>query len=274
MSGKIVGAALVPGLPHLLQSLPSEGGKRLILAMGELEKQIGQLKPDTLLVYSTQWISVLGTSYQTHARLKGEHVDENWHEMGALPFDFQSDVTLSTAMAASASKHGFPVKLIDFEEFPIDTGTIVALSFLNRGLKLPVSAMSCWVYADSEKGTALGASAREAVAASGKRVFAIGITSLSQRYFTHEIDLAEDRVSDTDDDTGNQKLLGLIETGDLKAASLLAKECAAQMPFDMGGAAFHWLRGVCGDKVLAGKVLAYGPLWGTGNAVAQLVVKD
>ncbi len=273
MKGQLIGAGVVPGLPHLLDP-KSEAGRRLAAAYRELAERIEKLNPDVLMVYSTQWLSVLGTSFQTRAQLKGKHVDENWHELGALPYDFSSDASLAMAMAEATGQHGFPTKLIDYDEFPIDTGTIVALSFLNSEKKRPVAIMSSWVYADEVKNVALGAAAREAALHSGKKVFALAITSLSTRYFTTEISPAEDRISDSADDARNQQLLGALETGRLVETSRLVKAFSAEMPVDMGGAAWHWLRGVCGDEVEAGKVLAYGAVWGTGNAVAQLILKE
>jgi 2-aminophenol/2-amino-5-chlorophenol 1,6-dioxygenase alpha subunit len=274
MRGTLVGAGIAPGLPHLLATEKSDACKRLASAYGDLEQAIAKREPDALMVYSTQWLSVLGTSYQVREHLSGEHVDENWHELGALGFDFHSDVALSKAMAAEAAKRKFPTKLIDYEEFPIDTGAIVALSLLNGELKRPVSLMSCWVYADAEKNRELGAAAREAVLGCGERVFALAVTSLSQRYFTHEITPAEDKISDDGDEGRNQEILRALETGNLQAVGDLVQAAAGKGPFDMGGAAFHWLTGVCGGDVEAAKVLAYGPIWGTGNAVAQLVLKN
>ena len=37
-------------------------------------EQIAALQPDVLVVYSTQWISVLGHSFQTNPNPKGLHV--------------------------------------------------------------------------------------------------------------------------------------------------------------------------------------------------------
>jgi hypothetical protein len=37
----------------------------------------------------------------------------------------------------------------------------------------------------------------------------------------------------------------------------------------MGFKAFAWLMGVLGTPVTPGKVLGYGPVWGTGAAVVE-----
>lgn len=78
MKGNIVGAAWVPGLPHLLHPGKSPSWGNLAQAYQFLNQHVESAKPDTLLIYSTQWISVLGTSFQGQPNPKGIHVDENW----------------------------------------------------------------------------------------------------------------------------------------------------------------------------------------------------
>ncbi len=265
----VVGAALIPGLPHLLSATKSPAWESLVLATQNLAKQIAEAKPEALMIYSTQWMSVLGTSFQTQERPRGIHVDENWHEWGDLAFDFHSDVPLSKECAAEVTHQGFPTKLINYEEFPIDTGTIVAMRLLNGTQKLPVSIVSSWVYADGEKTALIGRAMAKVAATLGKRVFAIGVSSLSQRYFTNEIDPATDRIATAEDDQNNRKLLGVLEGAGLTAACALLPELSKKMPMDMGGKALDWLRGVCGEGQHQGRVLAYGPIWGTGNAVVS-----
>ena len=53
-------------------------------------------------------------------------------------------------------------------------------------------------------------------------------------------------------------------------AAKAAKAAAAEMPVDMGGNALFWLAGICGDKVSGARVMAYEPIWGTGNTVTFL----
>ncbi len=270
MKGRIIGAALVPGLPHLLSTKVSAPWNHLREALIALEKTIADLKPEVFVIYSTQWMSVLGTSFQSQPRLKGIHVDENWHEWGDLEFDFKSEVALSEGSAQRVSQQGFPTKLIAVEEFPIDTGTIVALKFLNTRLQLPVAIVSSWVYADGEKSRQIGTAMAEAVEASGKRAFVLGISSLSQRFFSDDIAPESDHLSSPEDDECNRRILGQLETGAVMLAAQSAKAFAALMPVDMQGNALFWLAGICGDKVRGARVMAYEPIWGTGNTVTFL----
>lgn len=266
MNGAILGAALVPGLPHILFHETSPAWGKLNQAMQVLAAQIKEKKPDVLVVYSTQWLSVLGTSFQAQKNPKGVHVDENWYELGDLPFDFEVDSGLSTEFAETVLRRGFPTKTVNYEEFPIDTGTIVALEYL-REAKIPVSIVSSWVYADATASTEIGSAMRESLLRSGRKAFFIASSLLSTRFFTQEIDPKTDKVSQAADDEWNQKLLGAFEKGDLGLAANLACEFAKAVPTDMQLNAVHWLRGVL--EAGAGQVLAYGPLWGTGAAVVH-----
>src|SRR5205823_3285712 len=129
-------------------------------------------------LYSTQWLSVLGTSFQAHPHPKGLHVDENWYALGDLPFDFKTDSVLAESFASGVAAVGMPTKTVNFDEFPIDTGTIVALRLLDPKGTVPVSIVSSWVYADGAKSREIGRTMREEIERSGKRAFVIACSSL------------------------------------------------------------------------------------------------
>ena len=80
LKGTIQRAYLVPGLPHLVSDVAVESWQALRRGLHQAGKQVTALQPDVLVIYSTQWISVLGHSFQTHPNPKGLHVDENWYE--------------------------------------------------------------------------------------------------------------------------------------------------------------------------------------------------
>jgi len=273
MSGSILSGLWVPGLPHVLYPERSQSWAKMYHAYEALGRQIAELKPDVLVIYSTQWISVLGTSFQVQAHPAGVHVDENWYEFGDLPFDFKVDGQLGTKFAEEVVRAGIPTKTVNYDHFPIDTGTIVALKFLNPTREIPVSIVSSWVYADPLRSATIGKAMRETILGSGKRVVCVASSLLSARFFTHEINPDEDKISNSGDEAWNKKILNLLESGKLEAISDLAPKFNKEVPTDMQFNAFHWLSGMLiGDK-LSGEVLAYGPLWGTGAAIAQLKAK-
>ncbi|MEW6299782.1 MAG: 2-amino-5-chlorophenol 1,6-dioxygenase subunit alpha [Thermodesulfobacteriota bacterium] len=264
-------AYLVPGLPHLVADIRVDGWERLRRALRQVGEQVRGLKPDVLAIYSTQWVSVLGHSFQTHPNPKGVHVDENWYEFGDLPFDLRVDTALGTRAAEIAASLGLATKTVNYDGFPLDTGTLVALRFLNPENTIPVSVVSCNIYAGQQDSLTLGRAMRQAIEEGGKRAVAVACTALSARFFTEEIDPQADRISRPEDDTWNRRILGLIAQGKNAEVLAVSEEYARAAAADMGFKAFAWLMGVLGTPAVAGNILAYGPLWGTGAAVVEYV---
>jgi 2-aminophenol/2-amino-5-chlorophenol 1,6-dioxygenase alpha subunit len=270
-AGTIQRAYIVPGLPHLASALPVESWEYLRRTLHQSGEQIASLKPDVIAIYSTQWISVLGHSFQTNPNPKGLHVDENWYEMGDFPFDLHVDAALGSRAAAIAASLGLATKTVNYEGFPLDTGTLIALRFLNPDNTIPVSVVSCNIYAGQEDSVTLGRALRQAIEESSKRAVVVACTGLSARFFTEEIDPMTDRISCAEDDAWNRRILDLIAQGKNAAVLSLSSEYAHAAVADMGFKAFAWLMGVLGTPTTKGTILAYGPIWGTGAVVVEYV---
>ena len=267
--GKIERAYIVPGLPHLVLGAREGGWDDLRRALRTAGERVRLFAPDVLVLYSTQWISVLGHSFQIHPHPKGLHVDENWHEMGNFPFDFRVDTELGTRAAAIAASRGLATKTVSYEGFPIDTGTLVALHFFNPASTLPVSLVSCNIYAGREDSLTLGQALGQAIRESGRRAVLIACTALSARFFTTDIQPSEDRIGRPEDEVWNRRVLDLIRQGKNSEVVEIGPRYAEEAGVDMGFKAFYWLMGALGVPTVAGEVLAYGPLWGTGAAVVE-----
>lgn len=262
-------AAWVPGLPHILRPESSSHWLKCATAMENLGRAVQAESFERIVLYSTQWLSVLGTSFQCQANPKGTHVDENWYEWGDLPFDFRCDAVLGQKFMQTLKAKGFPGMTVDFEGFPIDTGTLVALRFLNPEGKIPVSLVSSWVYANAEASQRIGSLMREVIEASGQRTLVVASSLLSTHFTTREIDPEADAIASPADDDWNRKVLALWEQGNLEEVATLAGRYTEAAKADMQFNAFHWLRGILGDQPVKGKVSHYGPLWGTGAAVVE-----
>jgi 2-aminophenol/2-amino-5-chlorophenol 1,6-dioxygenase alpha subunit len=271
--GLIVGAYIVPGLPHLTSTKQVESWEAIRRGLRQAGEQIRNLRPDVLVLYSTQWISVLGHSFQTNPHPHGLHVDDNWYDLGDFPFDLHVDAALSARAAEIAAVSGLATKTVNYEGFPVDTGTLVALRFVNPDNSIPIVVVSCNIYAGQEDSLTLGKAVGQAVRESGKRAVIIACTGLSGRFFTEEIDPQTDRVSRSEDDRWNRRVLGLIEQGKNAEVLALSGEYAQAAAADMGFKAFAWLMGVLGTPTSSGKILAYGPLWGTGAAVVEYAIE-
>lgn len=266
-SARIDRAYIVPGLPHLV--FGNGNWQPLKTALKKAADSARKAKPDVLVIYSSQWISVLGHSFQADPHPKGLHVDENWYDMGDFPFSFSVDVSLATTAAELAQTMGLATKLVNYEGFPVDTGTLVTLKYFNPENDIPVMIVSSNIYAghaDSEK---LGQSVAQAIKRSGKKAVLINCSSFSHRFFTEDIDPAADRISRPEDDTWNKKMLDMLKEGKNKQALQTIPEYVKAANPEMMFKGFSWLMGALGTPETRADVLAYGPIWGTGAAVVE-----
>ncbi len=270
--GSIQQAYILPGLPHLTSQITVESWEGVRRGFRLAGEHIQKVKPDVLVIYSTQWISVLGHSFQTNPNPKGVHVDDNWYEFGDFPFDFRVDTELGTRAAAVASSLALATKTVSYDGFPIDTGVLVVQRFVNPQNTIPVAIVSCNIYAGQEDSLTLGRAVRQAIEESGKRAVVIACTGLSARFFTEAIDPQQDRFSRAEDDIWNRRILDLIGQGKNAEVLTLSAEYAKAAVPDMGFKAFAWLMGVLGAPATPGKLLGYGPVWGTGAAVVEYTI--
>ncbi len=274
--GTIVAGYIVPGMPHpLLVPERNAGWASLRASYERVAAEIARHDADLLILYSTQWISIIGHQVQADPEPVWHHVDPEWHELGDMPYRFRIDAPFGAALESAAHARGLAARTVAYHGFPIDTGTVVALTLLNPGNRLPASVVSCNMYADRAETLIWGKAARDAVRACGKRAVAIAVTALSNRMFTHDIDPAEDRISSLKDDEWNRKLLELLGEGRLEDVSQLAREFSAQANGDQRLKALWWLAALMGQhNDYVGVVHDYQAVWGTGAAIVGLTPTD
>lgn len=263
---------IVPGYPHpLLKPQGNISWMNIRKAYEEVARQLEELKVERILYYSTQWFSILGHQIQAHPRPKWVHVDQEFHELGSIPYAFQGDVAFSQLYEQCGLKRKLHIRTTAYDGFPIDTGTIVANKLLNPQ-NLPISAISCNLYADRAETIVLGKAARDAIAQSGKRTAVIAVTSLSNRLHTKIVADQDDHVSSQMDDEWNYKILELLNEGRLEDVSQLARTFSHQAHADNKLKAIWWLAAVMGqNNRYQGAVHAYGPIYGSGSAVVSLL---
>lgn len=269
----VVAAFLVPGspLPQVRRDNPPWGA--LADAMDAAGQALAEAAPDTIIVYSTQWIAVLDQLWQTRPHLKDVHVDENWHEYGELPFDITIDTALAEAAISATNAAGIKSKGVDYDKFPIDTGTIVASNFLNADKKRPLVITSNNVYHDWAMTGTLGRIAAEEAEKLGRKIAVVGVGGLSGSFFRHEIDIAEDRIAAEEEDAWNRKILALMERGAVEELVAACPDYASQAKVDMGFKHFAFVLGAIGGSFSGAKVHGYGPLYGAGGAVVEFGLK-
>ena len=272
MSGLLQKAYLVPGQPHIFLAPERNAGwaslKSNYEAVGrEIEKSGAEL----MLLYSTQWFSVIGHLFQTDPQPKWVLVDQNWYQFGEIPYQFRIDPAFGELYARTAKELGMQAATVNYHGFPIDPGTVIALKLLNPNNRIPASVVSCNIYAERDETRALGRAARSAIEQYGKKTIVVVVSNLSNRYEVADIDPANDRISSAKDDEWNRKILEMLGEGRLEDVAQVAREFAREANADMGFKAIWWLAALAGENNLYdGKVWDYQPVWGTGNAIVEL----
>lgn len=269
----VVASLIVPGMPHPLLVPDQNPGWRAVRdGFAAARQQIAALKPDLLLLYSTQWPSIIGHQIQADPAAEWVHVDQNWHALGSIPYQFRFDPAFGAGIQAAAHRRGLAARTVNYRGFPIDTGSIVALQLLDPEGALPASIVSCNMYADRAETLVWGKACADVVQSSGKRVVAVAVTALSNRVHTTPVADADDHISSLKDDEWNRKLLELLAEGRLEDVSQLARTFTAQAHADNKLKAIWWLSAVSGQhNRYAGTVHAYAPVQGTGAAVVGLL---
>lgn len=268
----VVSAFLVPGspLPLLRRDNPPWG--KLADAMESAGEALAKSNPDTIVIYSNQWIAVLDQLWQARPHIQGSHVDHNWHEYGELQYDIKIDTEYAEAVIDGTIKNDFKAKGVDYDQFPIDTGTIMATHFLNPEKKYPLLICSNNVYHDWDTTAMLGKIADDQASQLGRRIAVVGVGELSGSFYRDTIDVSEDKISSDKEDEWNKKILKLIEDGDTSALSGACSQYAAEAKVDMGFKQFSFLQGAMGSSYKGAEIHHYGPIYGKGAAVIEFKI--
>lgn len=264
-----VAAFLVPGSPLPFLRPDNPPWKPLVAGFARAARSLAAARPDALLVYSTQWMAVLDQLWQTRPRVEGLHVDENWYEFGDLPFDLTIDVELAEACVAGSEEIGVTAKGVNYDQFPIDTGTIVAASLLDPEGRFPLVIASNNLYHDGATTRRLAEMAAERAKAQRKKVAVVGVGGLSGTLFREQVDIADDRIARPEDDRWNRKMLQLMEKGEGRALEGELGAYAKEARADMGFKHYEWIMGAVGGRYFGAQVHAYGPNYGAGAAVVE-----
>jgi 2-aminomuconate deaminase len=275
-SGSAIAKALVvPGLPQvLLAPEKNPGWGRLRSAMEAARAEIEACEADLILYCSTQWLSVLGYTFQADPAPEWTHVDPNFHDLGSMKYRFKIDPAFARAYAEEVKKDGHHTMLANYRGFPVDTGTIVAQKILNPGNRLPAAMVSCNMYAEKNETLEVGRAGLRALEKTGRRAVVVLVSSLSSRFFVKEVAPQDDRISSAKDDEWNRKICELLAEGRLEDVAQVARDFGREANGDMGFKGIWWLDGLCGEtNDFAGKLLGYEAIYGTGGAVATLTPK-
>tara|TARA_B100000212_G_scaffold340053_1_gene319752 strand:+ start:1267 stop:2193 length:927 start_codon:yes stop_codon:yes gene_type:complete len=264
----------VPPHPHpLLAPDANPGYKRLREAYDKCKDRIEKSDADIIIVYSTTWPSIIGHQFQANPNSEWVHVDDDFHYMGSMPYSFTMDSEFAARCVEKAESRGLQARTVNYDAFPIDTGSITALSLLNPDNRIPSTIVSSNMYANRSETIVLGKSIRDALIETGKKAVVVVVSSLSNRMFTEPIDPIDDRIHSQKDDDWNRKILEFFEGGRLEDLSQLSREIHGQIRVQKVVAykPAWWMASTMGQhNNYTGEVLAYEALHGSGGAVIQL----
>lgn len=275
---QVLAGFVLPGLVQPLLTPDANPGYRKIRdAFEVVKKRIDELNPDVILIYSTMWPSVLGHQVQCRETLTWTHVDEEFHELGSIPYTFKIDAKLGHQMVKAGEKRGLHMKSVDYNGFPVDTGSVVALKLVNPDNKRPAVIVSSNMYADRAETVVLGKAALDALKVEGKTAVAIVVSTLSNRLHQNFIQPSEDVIHSLKDQEWNLKMLEFFEKGRLEDLSQLSRQIQreARVKKVNNFKPLWWLASVVGaHNRYKGEVLAYEPVYGTGSAVIVMTPTD
>jgi 2-aminophenol/2-amino-5-chlorophenol 1,6-dioxygenase alpha subunit len=270
----VIKGYILPGVPHILLAADKNPGwKKVRQAMDQVKAEIAELDFDVLMIYSTYWPSILGHQIQALPNPEFVHVDEEFHDLGSIPYKFKVDAELANTYVDMGKKRGLYMKATAYKGFPIDTGTIVVNKLINPDNKKPIVVVSSNIYSDRAETLVLGKSGRDALELQGKKAVAIVVSSLSNRLHQTWIDPKDDRINSLKDQEWNQKFLEFLSEGRLEDVSQLSRQFhkEARVNKVANFKPFWWLSSIMGQNNLyTGKVYEYQPIFGSGAAVVGL----
>lgn len=266
------------GLPQILLAPEQNAGWSAVRQGYERARErLEASDADLLIVYSTMWPSVIGHQIQADPTPEWVHVDELFHDLGSIPYQFRVDADFAHHLRSVAEERGLHARTVAYRGFPIDTGSVVALKLLNPDNRLPVVILSSNVYADRAETVVFGKAVQEAVERAGRKAAAVVVTSLSNRLFTDWIDPADDRIHSLKDEEWNQKLLEFLGEGRLEDTAQLSRQIQRQIRVHkvVNFKPMWWLSAAMGQhNRYDGCVHAYAPVYGTGAAVVTLTPSE
>lgn len=267
----VAGALLVPGMPHLLADDPAQSWRELAAAARQAGEELRAAGADALLMMSTQWFTVLGHQFQVRPVLEGTYVDENWYDFdyGTFAYRVETHPELVRKWAGNAEAAGFQARLTDYDQFPVDTGTLVARRLLDPEGTLPVALMSCNLYVEPEEMASLGAAGAMAAEELGLRVGVVAVSGLSGGWINRWITPAEEGFGDPHHDEWNRRMLSTLADEGAERTLELRGPYAVEAEVDSQFRALDFLYGATGGLQSTADVRAYGPVWGTGAAVVK-----
>ena len=272
--GEIVESFVVPVHPHtVLAPEQNQGWGILRQAYDDAAKIIETSGADLLIIYSTTWPSIIGHQLISDPNPEWVMVDHDFHDLGSIRYSFNIDAEFAKLWNEENKSRGLQSRCVNYHGFPIDVGSVVALTLLNPDNKIPAVIVSSNVYADRSETTVLAKACKDLVKRTGRKAVAITAMSLSNRMFTEHIEPKDDRIHSLKDDEWNRKILEFLSDGRLEDVGQLSRTIQQQIRVQkvVNFKPMWWLSAMNDNRNnLTGNVLAYEAIQGAGCAVINL----
>ncbi|MBL6891449.1 MAG: hypothetical protein ISR22_05310 [Candidatus Poseidoniaceae archaeon] len=273
-SGELIDSFVVPVHPHtVLAPEKNEGWGKLRNAYDLAAKRIEESGADLLIIYSTTWPSIIGHQIQADPNPEWVMVDHDFHDLGSINYSFNIDADFAHAWNDANKQRGLQSRTVAYKGFPIDVGSVVALTLLNPENKIPAVIVSSNVYSNRSETTVLAKACLDVIKSTGRKAVAVTAMSLSNRMFTENIDPKDDKIHSLKDDEWNRKILEFLSEGRLEDVSQLSRTIHRQIRVQkvVTFKPMWWLSAMNDNRNnLTGEVLAYEALHGAGGAVVHL----
>ena len=273
-NGEIVESFVVPVHPHtVLAPEQNEGWSKLRAAYDDAAGIIANSGADLLIIYSTTWPSIIGHQMISDPNPEWVMVDHDFHDLGSINYSFNIDAEFADLWNGENHSRGLQSRCVNYRGFPIDVGSVVALTLLNPDNKIPAVIVSSNVYADRSETTVLAKACRDLVKRTGRKAVAITAMSLSNRMFTEHIEAKDDKIHSLKDDEWNRKILEFLTEGRLEDVGQLSRTIQQQIRVQkvVNFKPMWWLSAMNENRNdLTGEVLAYEAIHGAGCAVVHL----
>jgi 2-aminophenol/2-amino-5-chlorophenol 1,6-dioxygenase subunit beta len=284
----IVAGYLAPHPPHLIyaenppQNEPRSQGGWDVLRWGyeELRRRMSaRERPDVLIVHAPHWITMVGHHVNCVPNPRGVSVEPIFPNLFRYHYDFRTDVELAEAILSAADDLGLVTSAMREPDVRVDYATIGALHLVNPKWDIPVVSLSAnnnpYYYSDAslDEMEVLGEATRRAVERTGRRAVLLASNSLSHLHWDVEPeppeDMSREHPYDQHQYEWDMRLLRVVREGPASGLRTLIGEHIEQTGSETKSGSLTWLMSAMGWPDVAGDVLAYGTVIGTGNAIVE-----
>lgn len=264
--GAVVGALIVTHTPRIAdEARAPDFTREMIRGMHELGQEVERLQPDALIQASTHWVTTFHHYVLGHKRHKGILTSSEAPDMIAgVPYDFPGDPELAAAIVEKGKERGVPVILSAADHFMTEYGTLNPLHYITPRYDIPVIPISSCLLADLEECVRWGEAIAEGVQETSKQVIVIASGALS-----HVLVRGPERWPREEHQRLDHKFVELLTQGRADELRTFFPSFVRDVDAEMGGRHLAILIGATGGA-FRGKLHAYGPSSGSGNAVVSL----